>query len=167
MPNICMIPFDNDPQGTVFHSCCGKNICNGCIYKNICAELDKDSEVGLCVFCRRQLEVGNRTKVIKKLMKNNNPDAYMKMAERYKKGINGVLQSDTRSLELLIRAAELGLTRAYFMIGLYYQGGVAVEQNKSKSMEIFEVAAKKGSVQAHRKLAGLSWINGNNQKRMP
>ena len=69
--SICMIPFDNDPQGTVFHSCCGKNICNGCIYKNL-TKGSKSSKVGLCIFCRRQLEEdGNRTKVIKKLMKKN------------------------------------------------------------------------------------------------
>lgn len=58
-------------------------------------------------------------------MKNNNPESYLHMAERYKTG-KGVLQSDTKSIEMYIRAAELGNANAFGYIGDDYKHGVVV-----------------------------------------
>ncbi len=86
-------------------------------------------------------------------MKKSNPFAYMQMAIKYKQGDDGVFQSDTRSLEMFIKAAELGHAEAFGNIGSNYQDGTAVEQNMSNALEYYEVAAKKGSILAHNYLA--------------
>ena len=80
-------------------------------------------------------------------MKKNNPRAFMQMARACKSG-DGVFQSDTRSLEMYIRAAELGHDQAFDAIGHFYDGGIVMEQDKSKALEYYEIAAKKGSVGA-------------------
>lgn len=79
----------------------------------------------------------------------------MQMAQEHKSG-ERVLRSDRKSLEMYIRAAELiGNDYGYVFekIGHYLFGGFAVETNKSKAMEFYKVAAKKGSIEAHLILA--------------
>ena len=80
----------------------------------------------------------------------------MQMANRYKRG-DGVMQSNTRALEMYIHAAELGDTQAYGMIGQHY----FMTQNTSKAVEFWEVAAKKGVFYAHSLLASLDDMNRN------
>ena len=82
-------------------------------------------------------------------MQKKNPEAFVMMATRYRSG-NGVLQSDTKSLEMYIRAAELELgdTETCQRLGNYYVEGTAVEQDLSKGLVFYEVAAKKGSIEA-------------------
>ena len=76
----------------------------------------------------------------------------MHMANRYRSG-EGVFQSDTKSLEMLTKAAELGHAPAYANIGLYYEEGIAVEQDEAKTLDFWRIAAKKGSLRAHKNLA--------------
>ena len=78
-------------------------------------------------------------------MKRNCPHAFMSMAEKYNKG-EYVFQSDTKSLEMYIRAAELGDAEAFEEIAEHYRMGKVVERDASKAMEFYEVAAKKGSM---------------------
>ena len=105
----------------------------------------------------------NAIKSLRRLMKKNNPEAFMQMATEHKSG-EGVFQSDTKSLEMRICAAELGHADAFINIGSSYQEGVVVEQNIVKAVEYYEVAAKKGSVHAHKVLAGFHGRNGNKQQ---
>jgi len=164
---ICLIPLPINEGEIIFMTCCGKYVCQGCNYKQ--ALNDKKNGVPnhkkKCAFCR-QPHQNNAIKALRKLMKKNNPDVYIQMAKLYKSGGEGALQSDTRCLEMLIKAAELGNNYgyAYYMIGLYYQDGVIVEQNRSKAIEFYEVAAKKGSLRAHKKLAPLYDDSGDIQK---
>jgi len=84
----------------------------------------------------------------------------MLMGAKYQSG-EGVFQSDTKALELYVRAAELGHAEAYAVIAIHYQtGAIAVEQDMSKTLAFYEVAAKKGSILVfHGK-------NGNTHERM-
>ena len=84
----------------------------------------------------------------------------MMMADQYNEG-QGVIQSNTRALEMYIRAAELGDTEAFGNIGLAYELGDVVEQNISKSLEFYEVSAKKGSLVAHKHLASFLGNKGD------
>jgi len=59
-----------------------------------------------------------------------------------------MLQSYTRALEMYICAAELGNAEAFEKIGSCYHTGIAVEEDKSKALEYWEVAAKKGCIKA-------------------
>ena len=157
---ICLLPLPIKEGQIVFMPCCGKDICKGCI----CKQKMNDVKNGTaheqkCAFCRQSPP--NIVKAIKKLMKKNNPDAFMCMAFKHKLGEDGVLQSDTKALEMFIRAAELGHANAFEKLGYHYQCGIAVEQNISKAMEFYEVGAKKGSVNAHGMLAIFQERIGN------
>ena len=116
-------------------------------------DIKKAAQHGLkCAFCQQWINNLKSIKSLKKLMKNDHPGAFMEMAFKYKDG-KGVLQSDTKAIEMCIRAAELDHNEAYHDIGYYYQEGIMLEQNTAKAMEYYEIAAKKGSVHAHNRLA--------------
>ena len=110
---ICMIPLPLEEDGITFMQCCGKTICCGCTNKNMNNERKKGDKPK-CAFCRRPLTKAEKEymKEIKRLMKNDNPDAFMHMAARYRSGEDGVLQSNTKALEMYIRSAELGKAQA-------------------------------------------------------
>ena len=161
---ICLVPLPINDDDTTFHSCCGKYVCSWCIYKSVLKDIEngvQQDEIK-CAFCR-QLTPKNGVKALKKLMKKNEPGAFVHMASRYQSG-DGVMQSDTKTLEMYIRAAELGFPNAYTDIGYHYRRGIVVEQDGSKSLAFYEVAAKKGSMYAHKILAKFHGNNGNNQK---
>ena len=52
---ICMIPLPFKDDHSVFHECCGKVICKGCVYAK-CQEDTRSGkrpeEMGACAFCR-------------------------------------------------------------------------------------------------------------------
>ena len=159
---ICMIPLPLNATEFSFMSCCGKAICDGCTFKKTETDVMKGASGSRdikCAFCC-QLTPKNESKAMKKLMKKNNISAFLLMASRYEKG-KGVFQSDTKALEMRIRAAELGCAQAYATLAYHYSLGIVVEQDKSKSLEIYEIAAKKGSISAHKFLAGFHMKSGN------
>ena len=106
-----------------------------------------------CALCRQPPSGETTSKYYRKLLKNKNPDAFMHMAALHRDGEHGVLQSDTKSLEMYIRAAELGHADAFGNIGTHYEQGIAVEQDMLKALAFYEVAAKKESIPAHKRLA--------------
>jgi len=143
---ICMIPLPFKEGEIRFMTCCGKTICVGCNYKQ--STNDTKNKVPnhkrKCAFCC-QPPPKNNIKALKKLAKKNNLDALKQMAVEYRRGEN-IFQSNAKSIEMYIRAAELDNARAYGIIGDYYQNGIAVEQNIVKAIEFYEVSSKKGSV---------------------
>lgn len=154
---ICFIPLPLSMKiegDIVFMPCCGKMICCGCIYKNVKTENAKGVPIKehKCAFCRQLIEPKSIIKSAKKLMKRNNPHAFMRMADHYKTG-DGVFQSNTRALEMRICAAELGHADAFLEIADNYEEGIAVDQDWSKALGFYEVAAKKGSIEAHKWLS--------------
>ena len=155
---ICMIPLPIKEEEIRFMTCCGKKICDGCNYKHAVNHIKKMTtqatqgaplEERKCAFCCQSRARWDSIKPLKKLVKKNKPYAFVQMAERYKSG-DGVIQSYTRALEMIIRAAELGDANAFAIIAIHYQEGTVVEQNESKVLEYQEVAAKKGSIGANR-----------------
>lgn len=150
---ICLLLHPINEGEVQFMPCCGKKICSGCVYKNVITEDEKGAtaEEFKCAFCRRK--VGDGVKALKKLLKKNSHEAHLQMAYKYQFG-ELEFQSDTKALEMFIKAAELGNPQAYAMIGTYCQGGIVVRQDRSKALEFYEVAAKKGSnIIAHNFLA--------------
>jgi len=163
---ICLIPLPVKDNEIVFKLCCGKTICNGCAFKHMMTDINKKGPSHTwddykCAFCC-QVKGTNTIKAMKKLMKKNNPKAFMQMANAHVSG-NDIIQSDTKSLEMRICAAELGLANAFDHIGYSYEEGIVVEQDYSKALEFYEIGAKKSSVQAHRFLARFHVRNGNDQ----
>ena len=165
---ICMLVLPL--YGVTFFPCCGKRICDGCTNKVTDAEKNgKPLHELKCAFCQQLMihihDPKSEIKALKRLLKKNNCDAFMQMSSHYERG-DGVFQSDTKALEMRIRAAELGNPNAYAIIGNYYRQGKGVEQDKSKTLEYLKVAAKKGSIEAHQTLARCNVRNGNFDKGM-
>ena len=113
---LCLLPLPLEDSDNMFYECCGKRICSGCIHKHFMTLIKEGKERSRdmkCPFCRQShLSGPQRIKALKKLMKNNEPQAFVAMSDKYKEG-KDVLQSDTKSLDMLIRAAELGYSLAY------------------------------------------------------
>ena len=95
-----MLPLPLEEEEIMSMVCCGKRICDGCNYKHWISEDEQK-----CAFCCQPMiqNKKNRKKAVLKLMKKNHPNAFFRMAYLYKKG-DGVLQSNTRALEMYIRA---------------------------------------------------------------
>ena len=151
---VCLIPLPNEDE-IIYRSCCGKLICKGCMYKHMLTEMKKGKHPDdyKCAFCQQlSLEGQKRIKSLKKLMKRNDPIAFVEMARYYISG-DGVIQSNTRAIEMYISAAELGHAEAFGKLGWCYEEGIAVEQDMSKALEYYEITAKKGNLNARVYLA--------------
>ena len=165
---ICLIPLPFRDDEIVYKICCGKQICDGCNYKNYKNDLNNgvSTDEMECAFCR-QLTPMNTTKALKKLMKKNNTYAFMAMAFGYESGTDGLFQSDTKSLEMRIRAAELGSAKAFTGIGqdydsrreYFYEEGSVVKRDMSKALAFWEIAAKKGDIVTRGLLIAEIWDN--------
>lgn len=150
---ICLIPLPLYDDEVRFMICCGKRICIGCNCKDIIAKRKKGTPINeeKCAFCC-QPPPKNIIKALKKLMKKKNPDAFYTMAGYYERG-DGVIQSNTKSLEMYACAAELGHAHAYTLIARHYKRGIVVEQDSSKELEYLQISAKKGFMIAHELLS--------------
>jgi uncharacterized protein len=66
----------------------------------------------------------------------------------YRDGSNGFPQDYEKALELYHRAAELGCTKAYTIIGVAYDYGEGVEVDYKKATHYYELAAMMGHATA-------------------
>ena len=113
---ICMLPpplYENH-TGTTFFSCCGKDICDGCIYA-----MRETGAKDLCPFCRTPPANSDEKQIkrVKILMENGNGDAFEMLAGLYTRGIMGMPQDRAKANELCLKAGELGHAGAYCNLG--------------------------------------------------
>ena len=168
---ICMLPLPLDMEEQSFKSCCGKTICQGCIYAMAMEEIrrgKKKEELGMCAFCRTPTHSSNEEGIerIRKLMDNGNEDAYHQLACYYTDGIRGVPQDRAKANELLLKAGELGCAEANSRLGYSYDTGAGVERNEKKAKHFYELAAMKGDVQARYNLGHMEIETSNYQRAM-
>jgi len=134
-----MLPLPVTEEETIFEVCCGKRICNGCIYKQMIMKRDQgvpNHEIRelKCFYCCQPTPRGkNDIKALKKLMKKNNTYAFLLMATHHQSG-DKVMQSNTKALEMRI-AVELGNAQAYTLIAAHYRDGNVVETNRPRAFE--------------------------------
>ena len=160
---ICMLPlplYDNH-TGINFYSCCGKNICIGCIDVMV-----ESGAKNLCPFCRTPYSSSGEEEVkrLHKLMEKGNAYAFLRLAGLYENGTCGMPQDWARCNELFLKAGELGCAVAYFNLGNSYQYGRGVEVDKKKGKHFYELAAMNGHIYARHNLGGLALQNGNHQR---
>ena len=162
---ICMLPppFYEGHTGTTFFSCCGKDICNGCIYA-----MDESGEKELCPFCRTPPSNSDEEEVerTKKLMKTGNAQAFYMLAGHYAQGIMGMPQDRSKANELCLKAGELGNAKAYFNLAVNYDNGMGVDINTKKAKHYYELAAMNGDVDARYNLGCLEGNAGNHHRAM-
>jgi len=159
---ICMQPLPLDASQIQFKSCCGKMICNGCIYAMWMSE-GKD----LCAFCRTPPPSCNEDKIerTKNLMdKGGNAEAFLLLAGYYADGEIGLPQDWNKANELYLKAGELGCAAGYFNLGNQYCFGRGVEVDKMKAKYYYELAAMGGYADARHNLGCEEFDDGNEDR---
>ena len=162
---ICFLSMPSLPTGSKYNSCCGKVICNGCIYAMKMSE-GKD----LCPFCRSPAANMGKEIVerVKKRVEINDPEAIFCLGLGYLKGqfgcLNGFNQDRVKALELYHRAGELGHAEAYYNIAGLYISGDGVGVDRKKAIHYWELAAMLGHSDA-RSYLGIVEANDSNWDR--
>ena len=160
---ICMLPLPlyENHTGTTFFSCCGKDICNGCVFSGVETGAEK-----LCPFCRTPQSDSDAEEVkrIKKLMEKGKAYAYFVLGGCYRNGTYGLPQDWAKANELCLKAGELGHAKAYFNLGISYANGMGVEVNTKKANHYYELAAMNGHVLARHNLGCMEAQAGNHQR---
>ena len=161
---ICMLPPSANRTGTTgmtFHSCCGKLICDGCIYA-----MDESGAKRLCAYCRTAASNSDEETVerTKKLMEKGNADAFYQRGGHYVQGTHGLQQDMARANELFLKAGELGCAQAYFNLGIIYSNGRGVAIDKKKARHYYELAAMNGDIEARHNLGAFEYDAGDYQR---
>jgi len=162
---ICMLPLPVDAIQMTFQTCCGKTICNGCIYAMCMSE---GGGLILCPYCRTPESSSDEEHIkrTKKLMDIGNAEAFNHLAGYYELGRMGLPQDHRKANELLLKSGELGCTEAYYNLGCNYDNGDGVEVDKKKAKQYYELAAMGGDVNARHALGCDEGRDGNVDRAM-
>jgi len=160
-PDECPICFLILPKegDTVFQTCCGKVICNGCIY-NMVKETRAKGKPGLCPFCRKPTSTSEKEEMkrLMKLVDRGHSQAIYNYA-CYIRG--GDRQDWVTANRLYLKAGELGCAGAYYNLGGSYDQGRGVDVDEKKAKHYYELAAISGGIDVHNVLGGLEAQAGN------
>jgi hypothetical protein len=153
---ICFLPMPLDLNESVFMGCCGKELCQGCIFANYISNIDDRVKARTCVFCRTpnlgEEEYEKRKK--ERLEANDPPTLCMK-------GSKCFVDSDfDKAVEYWTKAAELGNALAHYDLATMYRRGVGVEKDDEKEVYHLEKAAMGGHPKARHELACHEEDNG-------
>ena len=94
-----------------FYPCCGKSICQGCIY-SFCVS----GNIGKCPFCNSDRASKTDKEYVEQMMKRvvaNDAASICMLAICYSRGLRGLQQDPSKALELYARAVELGFSTAH------------------------------------------------------
>jgi len=145
-----------DTEG--YYPCCGKNICRGCIH-SFC----ESGNTERCAFCNS--DQGNKTaeervEEIMKRVEANDAASIFLLAGYYYQGRLGLQQDQTKAMELYVRAADLGCSKAHGSLGkIYHEGG-----NMKKAKFHVEAAAMAGYEMARYNLGFMESQSGNMER---
>jgi hypothetical protein len=155
---ICFLPLSIEPLKSIFHSCCCKFACDGCVYADF-----KSSGRNRCPFCQEPAVYGEEEhdKRIMKRVKANDPAAMSCMGGRHH------AEGDyDKAFEYYAKAAELGDATAHLKLGCMYYIGEGVEKDEERGMYYFEKAAIGGHPKARHHLAIFEGTNGNIEREV-
>ena len=160
---ICFLLLPSLESGRGYKSCCGKVICNGCVYAPLYDNQGNEVDNEKCPFCRVPTPSSDVEAVerVQKRIEKDDPIAMHSTGCYYSEGEYGHPQDYKKALELYHRAAELGYTKAYCSIGNAYDWGEGVEVDKKKAIHYYELAAMSGSVVARQNLGSNEWEADN------
>ena len=167
---ICFRPFSIDLIGKIYKECCGKLICAGCHMEDIHATIEREQsqhqgprQGPRCPFCRapHSSSVSEYIIRLEKRMERNDSEAIYIVSIYYSKGIYGLPMDLQKALDLCLRAADLGYSKACYVLALCYEKGVGLPKDIAKAKEYYEKAAKKGNIMARHNLGEDEWKKGN------
>ena len=155
---ICFITMPSFHSGHKYKSCCGKEICSGCVHASV-SLMDDDQ---LCPFCRAQApNEEERIERFTKRVEMNDPKAIFNLGCDYDQGTFGYSQNRNKAIELWHRAGKLGFAESYHNIGNAYLHGDGVERDMRKAQHYWELAAMGGDAMARYNLGVYEKQDGN------
>ena len=157
---ICMISLPTYGRCTTqYQSCCGKELCFGCIY----ADTKADNRMIICPFCRTPMPTSDREIIerIKERAAAGDARAINILGGYYYRGVMGLPQDYGKAMELLLRAGELGCVSSYAYIADAHFYGEGVERDIKKAQHYWELAVIGGDVDARHNLGCIEAHAGN------
>ena len=152
---ICLLPFPFDEDQSVYHTCCSKLVCRGCVFANFNREMEERLE-STCPFCRADvregIDINEENQKIMKRVQANDPIALCKMGTECNRKGNHV-----QAFQYYSKAAEQGNAYAHSHLFLMYSEGRGVEKDEKKELYHLEEAAIGGHPIARNLLAGKEW----------
>ena len=165
---ICFIRMPTMQTGRRYKTCCGKRICNGCVYAPVYDNQGNVVDNKTCPFCRTPLATTD-DEIIKReknRVEAEDPMAMHQLGLYYRRGMHGLPQDPEKALELYRRAGDLGNYEAYCTIGLAYENGEGVEVDKKTANHYYELAAMGGDADARCNLGINEAKAGNMDKSL-
>ena len=161
---ICMSPMPYEMGENVFYSCCGKNICGGCVLAMMISK--RKSGDSLCPYCRVSTLISDEEQIkgLERLTNANNSFAFFQLGGYYDQGVFGLTQDYQKAHELNLRAGELGCANGYFNLGTAYDEGRGVAIDKKKSKHYYGLAAMGGHAVARHILGCMEGEAGNEHR---
>ena len=161
---ICMLPFSNDKNSSVFYLCCGTYICSGCIHAQFKEDANSGKEFEECLACPfcRTPATAEKKEHIRRLNKNverNHAPSIHQLAVNYLPGVEGFIvegwgKDIAKAIELFEQSGRLGYADSYNYLGLiYWDGRDGVERDIKKARYYLEHGAIGGSIKARHNLA--------------
>jgi tetratricopeptide (TPR) repeat protein len=139
----------------VYYPCCGKSVCLGCIHSF--RESGNDDKCAFCNSDRAEKTDEEDGEEIMKRVEANDPGSIFMLANYYEHGNGGLQQDHLKAIELYVKAANLGYSKAHYCLGgLYREGG-----NMKKAKFHYEAAAMAGHEIARSKLGFIEKDYGN------
>ena len=155
---ICQLPFPLDISRCVYHSCCSKFACMGCVIANMRRLRDERLEHS-CPFCRDVTRKSDVKKMFMKRIQANDPSAMSQMGiARFEEG------KYEEAFKYSSKAAELGDADSHYQLAIMYKKGYGVENDEKKEVYHREEAAIKGHIYARFGLAQYDALNGREDR---
>ena len=145
---ICQLPLPLGSGHSFFRVCCMKRVCKGCILAA------RKRGMRDCPFCRTPMpeEESQVLAMVQKRVDAGDPMAIYFLGVQYERGKYGLEKDLVRAIELYERAAELGVEKAHYNLGILYDLGKDVEKDMDKAIRHYEAAAMSGYVFARHNL---------------
>jgi len=160
---ICLLP-QKDVSQTKYQECCGKNICCGCFIVGMGGDPKRKLPPSCpCPFCRKPPPQSNEEAIerLRKRCELDDAGACHTLGSFFRTGQMGLVQDLDKGFELLFRAADLGSSGAHLNIAYAYQTGKGLEQDVSKAVHHYQIAAIGGVLMARQNLGCMEAQTGN------
>ena len=154
---ICYLRLPIEGDQYIYHPCCGKTLCSGCLYANTAAAAYTQRRK--CVFCRTEAPYSDEVLIerMKKRAEANDAMAMYHLGTYYRLGKIGLRQDNAKALELFHKSAKLGHPPALYALSTCYREG-------GKETHHGQLAAMAGNVKARYDL-GCDEYNAGNMDR--
>jgi hypothetical protein len=143
-----------------YYPCCGKSICRGCVYS-----FAQSGNEGKCQFCNSDRSSKTDEEMVADIMKRveaNDAASVYVMANHCEHGLRGLQQDHAKAIELYVRAANLGCSKAHsHLAAVYHAGG-----NLKKAKFNFEAGAMAGHEVARFNVGCIEFESGNIERAL-